>query len=130
MTEDYALVTRVFDPVTEKTVISGGMDAFLPEPNPRQPVSGAAELARVTERTLPPTPEKLCRPRRVRCRLASMPLAALPCSSLSQFSVTGFVHLVRRLLSTRYNVQRIRTKLNFTGPSALVHNGARTIPLE
>jgi hypothetical protein len=56
--------------------------------------------------------------------------AALPCSSLSQFSVTGFVHLVRRLLSRRYNVQRIRTKLNFTGSSALVHNVVRTIPLE
>jgi hypothetical protein len=52
---------------------------------------------------------------------------AAPCLS---FSVTGFVHLVRRLLSRRYNVQRIRTKLNFTGSSALVHNVVRTIPLE
>ena len=120
-----ALTARAMDE-DQGVCTAAGMDAFLPEPNPRQPVSGAAELARVSERTLPP-PAKLCRPRRVRCRLASMPLAALPCSSLSQFSVTGFVHLVRRLLSTRYNVQRIRTKLNFTGSAALVHNVVRTI---
>lgn len=105
---DLALTRRL----EELSQRSGWM--LLSQCSPGQPAPAAAGFARASNRTLPADPRESLR---ILCAMQAGRQAppALPQSSLSQLSVTSFVHLVRRLLSTRYNVQGICTKLNFTG---------------